>query len=94
MIENEVEEYLVRQCKKAGWLCLKFTSPGTRAVPDRLILIPGGWQMFVELKRPGGKPRADQRAMIRKMRSLGQVVHVIDTKEGVDKLMRGETLEG
>lgn len=56
-------------------------------MPDRLILIPGGYQLFVELKRPGGKPRPDQVAMIEKFRDYGQLVHVIDTKEKVDRLL-------
>ena len=92
MIEAKVEQYLVKRCKEKGWLCLKFTSPGTRAVPDRLILIPGGYQLFVELKRPGGKPRVDQVAMIEKLQQLGQIVHVIDTKQKVDQLLGGEPI--
>lgn len=46
--------------------------------------------MFVELKRPGGKPRPDQVAMIKRLERLGQIVHVIDTKDGVDKLVGGD----
>jgi hypothetical protein len=87
VIEAKVEQYLVKRCKEKGWLCLKFVSPGHRAVPDRLILIPNGYQMFVELKRPGGKPRPDQVRMIEKFRDFGQLVHVVDSKEKVDNLL-------
>ncbi len=40
-IENDIEKYLVRQIKRIGALCYKFTSPGTRGVPDRIILYQG-----------------------------------------------------
>lgn len=42
----------------AGGLCLKWTCPGHRGVPDRMILFPGGIIAFVELKRPGAKVKA------------------------------------
>lgn len=87
--EEAVESYLVRRCRAQGWLCLKFVSPGHRAVPDRLILVGGGWLMFVELKRPGGKPRPDQLAMFRRFARLGHPVYVVDSKQAVDELMKG-----
>ena len=41
-----------------GGVCLKWTCPGHRGVPDRMILFPGGIIAFVELKRPGAKVKA------------------------------------
>lgn len=93
MIESQIERYLVKKCCEVGWLCLKFVSPGRRAVPDRLILVPGGYQMFVELKRPGGKPRPDQFAMIERFRRLGQIVHIVDSKEAIDRLIGGDAVD-
>ena len=54
MREAEIEARLVRGVKEAGGLCYKFVSPGNPGVPDRLILLPGGRILFVELKTPGG----------------------------------------
>lgn len=53
-LEKELEADLVREVKALGGLCLKWTSPGTSGVPDRIIFLPGGVTAFAELKRPKG----------------------------------------
>ncbi|EMF0202736.1 VRR-NUC domain-containing protein [Enterococcus hirae] len=85
-IENDIEKYLVKQVKRIGALCYKFTSPGNRGVPDRLILYQGN-VFFVELKRPGGKPRKDQLKTIEKFNEQLILVLVIDSKQQVDDLL-------
>lgn len=93
MEEAKIEKYLASQLQRRGYMCLKFTSPGTRAVPDRIIIGKGQVQ-FVELKAPGQKPRADQLKMHDNLKAHGLVVKVIDSKQGVDdyvrKLIEGE----
>lgn len=84
--EAYVEGYLAREAKKRGFLCYKFTSPAVRGVPDRLLITPAG-TFFVELKAEGEKPRPQQVHRIAEMRAAGAVVHVIDTREGVDELL-------
>ncbi len=89
MIEKEVEEHFVKKCTSVGWWCPKFTSPGTRAVPDRLVLLPNGVTLYVELKRPGGKPRPNQLKLHeRLLKKYRTKVYVLDTKEGVDKWVK------
>ena len=68
MREAEIEARLVRGVKEAGGLCYKFVSPGNPGVPDRLILLPGGRILFVELKTPGGKLSNIQSWRIQEMR--------------------------
>ena len=41
MEEAKIEKYLTTQVQRLGYMCLKFTSPGTRAVPDRIIIGKG-----------------------------------------------------
>lgn len=83
MKEKTIEQYLTRKVKKLGGLCWKFVSPGTNGVPDRVILYHGH-AIFVELKRPGAKPRALQVQRHKEMRAQGIPVLTIDTKEKVD----------
>lgn len=90
-VERSIEKYLIQQTKQRGALALKFTSPGASGVPDRLIIRPGHPVEFVELKRPGGKLRPVQAAMIRRLEALGQTVTVIDSKDGVDQFWSART---
>lgn len=81
--EKDIENYLKRKCPG---LCLKFTSPGTVGVPDRIVIIPSG-VFFVEVKAPGKKPRKSQLAMHRKFERLRQKVWVVDSYEAVDRAL-------
>ena len=76
MREAEIEARLVRGVKEAGGLCYKFVSPGNPGVPDRLILLPGGRILFVELKTPGGKLSNIQSWRIQEMRERDADVRV------------------
>ena len=78
MRENEIEHKLAAQVRKAGGLCLKFTSPGMAGVPDRLLLLTGGRAAFVEVKAPGRKLRPLQIRRKRQLESLGFRVYVLD----------------
>lgn len=84
MREKQIEEYLRDEVKARGGLCLKFTSPQRRSVPDRICLMPHGVTIFVECKAPGQKPTPQQVREHERFRALGHTVLVIDTKEGVD----------
>ena len=53
MRESELEARLVRGVKAAGGVAYKFVSPGSVGVPDRLVVLPGGKVVFVELKAEG-----------------------------------------
>jgi hypothetical protein len=87
MRENEIEMHLRDEVRAIGGRAYKFTSPGNAGVPDRLVLLPGGKVIFVELKAPGKKPTQLQYAQQKKISSLGFDVFVIDSKQGVDDLI-------
>lgn len=87
MRENVIECYLRDKVKTMGGKAYKFVSPGTSGVPDRLVCIPGGHILFVELKAPGKKPTALQIVQHEFLRRLGNQVWMIDSKDGVDKFM-------
>lgn len=87
MLEKEVEKYLKTNIERIGGKCLKFVSPGNNGVPDRLVLLSGGRSFFVEVKRPGEKPRKLQEKVIRDLKGMGHAVHVVDSKEEVADLI-------
>ena len=88
MEEQKIELYLKKQVELIGGKAYKFTSPGVRGVPDRIVIIPGGHIYFVELKAPGKKLRPIQHIRCKKLTDLGCNVHVIDSKEMVDRFIK------
>jgi|TARA_B110000503_G_C6920566_1_gene318481 Holliday junction resolvase len=81
MLEKDIENALVRKVKKLGGMCEKFTSPGRRSVPDRIITLPNGKIVFVEVKNTGKKPTELQLRDHERRRSLGCDVRVIDNMD-------------
>jgi hypothetical protein len=86
--EKAIEQYLREQAKAAGCLCLKYTNSSVTGYPDRLLCLPYGAVSWVELKSKGQKPTKAQELRHNELRRLGHLVHVIDSREGVDELMR------
>ncbi len=71
-LEKEIEAKLVDVVNRYGGLCLKWVCPGWAGVPDRIVLLPGGKVIFVELKRPkGGVISSRQRWWAYKLTLLG-----------------------
>lgn len=81
MLEKDIERAFVARVKSLGGMAEKFTSPGCRFVPDRLVTMPGGRIVFVELKAPGKKPTDAQQRDHDRRKALGCDVRVIDTME-------------
>lgn len=88
MRESEIEKALVRHVKRLGGLCEKFTSPQNAGVPDRIITLPGGRIIFVELKAPGKKLRPLQQLDHARRIALGCKVLVIDNMEKIHAIKK------
>lgn len=88
MFEKDIEKYLRESIKQAGGECLKWVSPGTAGVPDRIVIWPDGRIVFVELKRPFEKPRPVQRVVLRRLYHLGCRVVVMDNRKSVEGFIR------
>lgn len=90
--ENTVEGYLQKKATEHGCICWKFTSPGNKGVPDRIVIgidIHGQKHTdFVETKAPGEKPRLLQRIVHDEMRGHGASVFVLATRPAVDEYFR------
>lgn len=87
MLEKELERKLKKRVEELGCLCLKFESPGFAGVPDRMILIPGGEVIFVEMKAPGQKERPRQDYVQNQFRRLGFIVlSSVDSETDIDRV--------
>lgn len=58
-----------------------------RGWPDRIVPLENGEVLWVELKRPGGKLSALQAKVHNDLDKLGHKVYVIDSKEGIDRVL-------
>lgn len=87
--ESDVERYLRKRVEQAGGQCIKFLSDYARGFPDRILLLPDGVLVWVEMKRPqGGRLSPAQNVQHVLLRRLGQQVRVVWTKEQADSLLR------
>lgn len=87
MLEKDIEARLVRGVKAMGGRAYKFVSPGNVGVPDRIVVLPGGRVIFVELKTEKGVVSAAQRQQIRVLRDLGADVRVLQGEAAVDRFL-------
>ena len=76
LIEKKVSDYATEQ----GWLVYKFSSPGSRAVPNK-IYMKAGKVFFIEFKSPGKKPTKLQLKTHERIKAQGISVFVIDDIE-------------
>ena len=88
MAEKQIEQSLVTAVREAGGWCPKFISPGLNAMPDRIVLMPGGRIGFVEVKAPGQKPRKLQIRRHVRLRHLGFPVFVLDDPEQIPGIIK------
>lgn len=89
MLESRVENYLKKKVEKIGGKAFKWVPVGVVGVPDRMVLLPGGKVIFVELKAPGKKARKLQEYRAKQLRALGFQVECLDTIEKIDELLKG-----
>ena len=83
MREKQIERKLITEVKKRGGICPKWVSPGFDGVPDRIVLLPYGKFVFVEVKAPGEKPRPLQLSRHRLLRRLGFRVYVLNNESQI-----------
>lgn len=85
--EKAIEAYLNKRAKESGLLCLKYSNSNVTGYPDRLVCIPGGVVVWVELKSKGKKPTKLQQIRHDELRGIRHCVWVISNKEQVDNLI-------
>lgn len=93
-LEKDIERDLVKMVKTHGGLCLKWVCPGWSGVPDRIVLLPGGRVVFVELKRPRGRLSQLQKWWAKKLIGLGFEHWVIWARRDLNLFYQVELAEG
>ena len=83
MLESVIERAFVKAIYKVGGEAYKLNSLSINGLPDRLVLLPGGRALFVELKAPGEKMRPLQQKRAKQLQEMGFVVLCIDRLEQI-----------
>ena len=81
MKESDIEKKVGEYVKSKGCLFYKFTSPARRAVPDRLVVLPGVPPFFIEFKATGEAATPAQLREHVRLSDRGAHVYVVDDVE-------------
>lgn len=83
--EQKLKKRIETECRG---LCLKLVTPGFTGIPDRLILLRGGFVVFVETKDTGKSERKRQNYVHGLLRSFGfTVFSTVNTMERVNEVV-------
>jgi hypothetical protein len=88
MLEKDVERRLVKGVEALGGKAYKFVSPAHRGVADRLVVLPGGRVLFVEVKTDNGKLSPLQEVFKREAQALGCNYCCVYGAADVDNFLR------
>lgn len=87
MEEQKIERRLKKEIELIGGKALKFVSPGMSGVPDRIVLLPGGKIIFVELKAPDKNLSPIQLFRKKEFDMLGFKIWKIDSYKDIKDLI-------
>lgn len=87
MRESKLEAKLVEAVESLGGKCLKWTAPGMRGVPDRMVMFPGRHLMFVELKSETGRTRPWQTRFMKRLSDMGFAVRLVRNEDDLNGLV-------
>lgn len=76
-LEKKVQERIIKRYTDLGWMVIRLINTNKPGIPD-LLLLKDGTARFIEVKRPGKKPRPLQEKRIAQLRAIGFQVEVLD----------------
>ena len=79
--EDDVEGYLCKEIAKIGGKAWKGNPKGQRGFCDRVCVLNNGIVAFVELKRPGMRPRANQQRKLNWKTNRGHIAVWVASSE-------------
>lgn len=88
MRESPMERKAREAVERIGGKMPKWVSPGNRGVPDRLVILPGGRTIYVEMKAPGKPLEPLQRKWRKTLLSLGHQHYKIDCEADIEQFIR------
>lgn len=88
MREKDIERWLGERLRELGCLYFKFVSPMNPGVPDRIVILPGGKTIYVELKTEVGRLSSVQQRQIARMRERGADVRTVRGVDEAKELLR------
>lgn len=83
--ETTLERRFVAEIRKRGGLAIKMTN--MNGIPDRLVILPEGRIVFVELKTDRGRTSKIQRHVITLLTNLGCDVRVLYGRSDIDEFL-------
>ena len=83
MKERDIEALLRDGVKQLGGKAYKWVSPGNAGVPDRIVILPGGKVIFVELKQENGRLTRLQKVQQETLRGMGAAAVTLRGAEDV-----------
>lgn len=86
--EKAIERKLIEAVKAWGGVCLKYHNGQSIGYPDRVVLLPHGVTLWVEVKSKGQKPRKAQALRIEQLQRLGHYATYIDNTEAIGQLLQ------
>lgn len=75
-LESEIQAAIIRQYEQQGYLVVKIGLCNKKGFPD-LMALKDGKALFIEVKRPGEKPRPLQEYRHRELREKGFEVLIL-----------------
>lgn len=75
-LESVVQSRIVKRYEAQGWFMVKLVLTSKPGIPD-LLCLKDGKAVFIEVKRPGKKPRPLQDYRINELRGMGFEVQVL-----------------
>lgn len=87
-LEKEIEGELKEKLERRGCYFLKFVSPGNRGVPDRIVILPDGIVIFMELKKENGRLAPLQKVWRERLMKRRCFYELITSKADADDFIR------
>jgi Holliday junction resolvase len=87
--ESVIERELRLRVEEHGGECIKVQAIGRRGFFDRVVILPGGRTVFVEVKRPkGGRVSLHQIKYHERFAELGIAIALVKTSADIDALLK------